>query len=169
MTRQRYMAKANAHINIYNTLLIAAEECKEVIHKFNGKVYNVRLAKEMKANCKNSNINFSIEDNKKLAIKNFYERDYKLADGSTAYVNWCELLFEVALDDNNRISSSETIPLLEKSMAQVQVALKSFQDGIDEYDNHAQALIDLRKAVEEYQGKWPSSITATVEIIDPRP
>ena len=169
MTKERYITKANAHINLYNTLIVAAEECKKVINEFNGKVLNIRLTKAMQANCTNSNISFGIDDDKRVAIKNFQQRDYRLADGSTAYVNWCDLLFRVAIDCSGRIVAADTIPLLDKSIAQVQAALDSFQQGVNEYDNHAKALKNLRKTVEEYQGKWPSTITAIVEILDPRP
>lgn len=168
MTKERYITKAHAHINLYNTLIVAAEECKKVINEFNGKVLNIRLTKAMQANCTNSNISFGIDDNKKIAIKNFHQRGYRLAGGSTDYVNWYDLLFHVSLDDNGRIVAVDTMPLLDKSIAQVQVALDSFQRGIDEYDNHAKALKDLRKAVEDYQGKWPSTISARVEILNPR-
>ena len=150
-------------VKVYNHLLQGLEVCKGIVHKFNGKVLNIRLVKAMKDNNNHYGLSYSL--NGSISISDFQDRWYSMpGDQHGGYIDYYTITVTPVTNDSNRIDASKTIENANNQTDYLKNKIAECKADIIRFDEEAEAWAELKKQVEAYNAKYSYRLRGHIDM-----
>lgn len=155
------VGKQNKQKEAFNDFIKALEVIIPTIKKFDGKVVNVKLDRELKE-VTPSPINIYLNVNEKKIKLMTSNRHFSYSNSRTEYIDCDTVVLYLGdkdiLSESKRLNSDALINLIKSKITYLQNEILVIDKGIEDYDNMVKEYDNLVSKIKEFNNKYDYSI-----------